>query len=119
MAKFSRDKGATFEREIANELTALLGKRVKRNIGQARDGGDDITIPPYRIECKRRASIAVYAWLDQCAEACRDQSVHTMAMPQTEPAHIPIVVGRADHREPIVVMRWSDFKNFLRPDILK
>ena len=58
MSKHSRDKGATFEREIANDLTADWGTPVKRNIGQARDGGDDITVSPFRIECKRRAGIA-------------------------------------------------------------
>jgi hypothetical protein len=114
LAKFSRDKGAQFERDIANRLTALLGKKVQRNIGQARDGGDDITLPPYRIECKRRASIAVYAWLDQCAEACKPETYGMFnTRVDTPSAQIPVVVARADHREAIVIMRMDTFEKFL------
>ncbi len=114
MSKLSRDKGATFEREIANELSALLGRKVKRNIGQARDGGDDITLPPYRIECKRRDRIAVYAWLDQCAEACNTSKDPRELTPSSAAeANVPIVVARGDHREAIVIMQWDTFKTLL------
>jgi hypothetical protein len=116
VSKMQRDKGATFEREIANELSQLVGRKVQRNIGQVRDGGDDITLPPYRFECKRRASIAVYQWLDQCAEACANADPpYSMALlPKTvENANIPIVVARADHRQSIVVMNWETFKTLL------
>lgn len=97
MGKAQRTKGAVFEREIANDLGAMLHRPVKRNIGQARDGGDDITLPPFRIECKRRAGIAVYEWLEQCMAACQT-------------ADIPVVVARADKKDAVVVMRYVDFK---------
>jgi hypothetical protein len=107
MSKSQRDKGAQFERYIANELGAKLGRKVQRNIGQARDGGDDITLPPYRIECKRRAgSIGVYPWLDQCVEACEPGP---LSPARDNAARIPVVVAKADFREPIVVMRWADW----------
>ena len=53
-----RNKGATFERSIANMLFADLGLNAKRDIEQYRaaDHGDIITDDdtwPYVIECKR------------------------------------------------------------------
>ena len=53
----SRTKGATFEREVVNIIKEVLGEQVKRNLDQWRDGGHDIALGPYMIECKRRASI--------------------------------------------------------------
>lgn len=102
MSKMQRTKGASFERDIANDLSASFARSVKRNIGQARDGGDDITVPPFRIECKRRQGIAVYAWLEQCIAAC-------------VPHDIPVVVAKADRQDPIVVLRYSDFKTIAAP----
>ena len=102
-----RDKGATFEREIANDLSADFGITVKRHIGQARDGGEDINVPPFVIECKRRQGIAVYEWLHQCEAACK------------ELGQIPVVVARADREEPIVILRYSDFKKLAREEVSK
>jgi hypothetical protein len=105
MSKSQRTKGATFERDVANDLTADWGIKIKRNIGQARDGGDDITVPPFRIECKRRAGIAVYDWLAQCERAC-------------ELSEIPVVIARADQKDAIVIMRYSDWKKLAREELL-
>lgn len=93
MSKSQRNKGAGFEREIAGILTDALGTVVKRNLAQSRGGateGSDITIGPFAIECKRRASIAVYDWLDQASRDAGDK--------------IPLVVARADGRRPILIM---------------
>lgn len=97
----SRTKGAGFEREIVHIIKDTLGEEVKRNLDQWRDGGHDIALGPYLIECKRRASIAVYEWLDQCTTACRGQKT-------------PLVVARGDRREPIVIMRLDDFLPLLK-----
>lgn len=71
MSRSQRKKGASFERTFANYLAERLGRVVKRNIGQARDGGDDITVGPFRIGCKARARIASLAWLEQAQKGCR------------------------------------------------
>lgn len=97
----SRTKGAVFEREVVQVIKEALGEDVKRNLDQWRDGGHDIALGPYLIECKRRASIAVYEWLDQCTVACRSQKT-------------PLVVARGDRREAIVIMRLSDFLPLLK-----
>jgi hypothetical protein len=98
MGRMQRQKGATFERDIANVLGA------KRNIGQSRDGGDDITHGPFRIECKRRATLGtVEQWLAQAIAACK------------RPSDVPIVVGRSDGGQPMVVMRFTDWLALAQP----
>ena len=79
--KASRDKGARGEREFAELLTNELGQVVKRKLGQARDGGDDIQVGRYRIEVKRREKLAVEAWCKQVEAAC-------------EPSEVPVVAFR-------------------------
>ena len=100
MGKAQRRKGAGFEREIANDLTESLGRRVSRDLAQARDAGCDIKLPPFYLECKRRKSIAVYEWLDQVVEAAAG----------VEGVRYPVVIARADKRETVVIMRYAAWK---------
>lgn len=106
MSKSQRRKGADYELEIANALHDYLGIVVRRNIGQSRDGGDDITLPPYRLELKRRAKISTYEFMEQCERACRTGDV-------------PVVMMRADGEETLVVMRLNDWIKIAREEILK
>ena len=57
---------------------------------------DDIEIGKFCIECKRRATIAVYAWLEQCEAATNGER------------EIPVVVARADGKEAIAILRLAD-----------
>lgn len=68
--KSSRDKGARGEREFSDLLSNELGQVVKRKLGQARDGGDDIEVGRYRIEVKRREKLAIEAWCKQVEATC-------------------------------------------------
>jgi hypothetical protein len=107
MGKAQRDKGATFEREVANLLTDIIGTKVKRNLSQTRGGaneGSDITVGPFSIECKRRASIAIYDWLDQ---AIRDAKHLT-----------PVVVARGDGKEAIAILRLKDFIPLMQGELI-
>jgi len=61
----SRNKGATAERELAAMLSDELGFPIKRKLGQAREGGDDIQVQNYRLEVKRREKLAIDAWCKQ------------------------------------------------------
>lgn len=70
---------------------------MRRNLGQARDSGDDITAKPWRLEMKRYARIVVYKWLHQCSECCK-------------PGDIPAVIARGDHEDAIVIMWYHDWK---------
>lgn len=98
MSASERRKGARFEVEIATYLSERLGRIVKRKLGQERDSGDDIEVGKFRIECKRRANIAVYPWLEQVDRACA----------VTVGGGIPVVVARADGKEPIAILRLDD-----------
>ena len=90
MGKMQRNKGAEFERAIVMTLKAR-GYDAKRNLDQTRDGGGDINLPAYLIECKRRAKISVYVWLEQADKAAQEH-------------HIPVVVARADHKDAIAIL---------------
>jgi len=92
MGKMQRNKGSAFEREIANALG------VKRNIGQSRDGGNDLDFPPYTIECKRYGNTVFrWEWMHQAIAAC------------TPERPTPVVVSRVDRGEALVVMRFTDW----------
>jgi len=90
-----RTKGATYEREIVHTLVER-GYIAARNLMQTRDGGADIILQDFIIECKRRASIAVYDWLDQATLAAKGRKR-------------PVVVARGDRRESVVILRLEDF----------
>ena len=100
----SRNKGHTFERDIANDLTADMGVKVKRNLDQTREGKNDLNLPPFRIECKRYRAIGVMKWMKQAIAAC-------------ELSDTPVVIARADKEDPIVIMLYSDWKRLAREEI--
>lgn len=98
MGSSQRTKGASYEREVCHQLAASLGLEVKRNIGQARDGGDDITVAGLSVECKRRKRLGtVQSWLTQAATAAAGKGT------------TPVVVAREDNGQSIVLMRFPDF----------
>lgn len=97
MSKYQRTRGAVYEREVCGDLTKALDRVIKREIGQARDGGGDIVAEPLLVECKRRKGIAHYEWLEQAARAA-------------EVKHLtPCVVARADTKPSTITMYLADF----------
>jgi hypothetical protein len=108
LGKLQRNKGAGYEREVCEVFSAALGITVKRNIGQSRDGGNDINVGPLVVECKRRKTLGtVESWLLQAAAAC-DTS-----------AHIPIVVGRSDGGRSLVVLDLDHFIELTQERLLE
>jgi hypothetical protein len=113
MAKLSRTKGANGERELCTILSDAFGQVVKRKLGQARDSGNDIDLPPFRIECKRRKRIAnLYEWLTQAGliPGCNYAPDVTV---------IPVVALRADGKDWLITMRLSDWIKLAREEISK
>lgn len=96
MGKMQRTKGASFERDIVNDLRSILGVSAARNLSQTRDSGGDIVLDHFVIECKRRARISIYEWVEQAEESCAPQQK-------------PIVVCRGDGQKALAIMRWQDF----------
>jgi len=108
MSAMQRRKGASHEREVVNILKAS-GHPCARNLDQVRDGGSDIPFGDWLIECKRRATIAIYPWWDQVIQACNEIDYPFITK------HKPLLVIRADKRENLVVMRLSDFITICGP----
>ena len=113
MGKSQRTKGAGFEREVCDVFSAALGQKFKRNIGQARDGGNDIDVGPLVVECKRRKSLkTVEGWLEQANRAARTRDFlgkFGEDDPRAGEAAIPVVVMRADNGVPMVLLTLDDF----------
>lgn len=106
MSRLSRTKGAAYERALANELSDALGFVVQRKLGQARDGGYDLTeCGPFVIEAKRRAKIAVYDWMAQVEKAA-------------QAGQTPVVVMRADGKDSLALLRLRDFIPLMRGEIV-
>jgi Holliday junction resolvase len=96
-----RNKGAAGERELAGILKDQLGFEVKRNLGQARDGADDITIQKFRIEVKRQERLQVDKWSEQ-VESC------------SKSGEIPVLAYRRNGQPWRVCLRLDDFIPMLR-----
>jgi Holliday junction resolvase len=96
-----RNKGAAGERELAGILKDNLGFEVKRNLGQARDGADDITIQKFRIEVKRQERLQVDKWSEQ-VESC------------SKSGEIPVLAYRRNGQPWRVCLKLDDFIPMLR-----
>jgi Holliday junction resolvase len=99
-----RAKGAGGERELAGILSDELGFVVTRNLNQARDGGDDLTIQKFRIEVKRHERLSVMAWCEQVEKTCRQGDV-------------PVVAFRQNGESWRVVLKLDDFIPMLRDQL--
>lgn len=104
MGRMSRNKGAAAERELAQILSDELGFVVKRKLGQARDSGDDIQVGKFRIEAKRRETLALPAWCRQIEEHCKD-------------GEVPIVAYRTNGQPWRIVMKLQDFLPLMRGEL--
>lgn len=99
--KGKRQKGAQGERELAKILEDELGFVVSRNLGQARDGGDDITVQKFRFEVKRQERLNIMAWCEQVEQACKQGDV-------------PVVAFRQNGEQWRITLRLDDFIPLLR-----
>lgn len=95
MGKSQRDKGATWEREVANRIRERTGWPTKRGLGQARSGGEvaDVDgLPGWWIECKVGAHPPTTKALEQ-AEAA------------SPPGTKCVAIVKKDRHEPMAVFR--------------
>ena len=107
MGASQRNKGNQGEREWTALLRTHGWTDAQRLLGQARDGGGDVPLPPMLYEVKRYNKIAVRKWLDQ---AC-----HSMIQYQGRGCNVPAVAMREDGRKDwMVLLRAEDFLALLR-----
>ena len=102
MTKMQRNKGAQFEREVADSVSDWLGIDCKRKLGAARDGGDDIQVGPFRIECKRHETTKVWEWYEQARSNSKAGE------------EIPVVVFRRSRSEAMALVSFADFMRLMR-----
>lgn len=105
MSASQRTKGAAGEREWCDFLKAHGYATAQRLLGQARDGGGDVPLPPMLYEVKRRHGIAVREWLDQAVAS----------MVNYKGCDIPAVAMREDGRTDwMILLRAEDFIKLLK-----
>jgi hypothetical protein len=113
VGRWQRNKGANFERKIANEFKRV-GIAARRSGGiqaQAATVAGDVTLedlPGLWIECKKGAKTYPLKALRQAKEACRNGTA--------------IAVCQDDREEITVTMDWTLFVDLLTktyPDIVK
>lgn len=92
MGKLSRNKGATFERLVANMLKEVYSN-ARRGVGQTQSSGNgaDVEGTPFWVECKHGKQPNIRAAYKQAIEARKE----------TNDAREVLVVTRRD-REPIM-----------------
>lgn len=111
MSKMQRNKGAAYEREVMKAFSAAFGREFKRNIGQARDGGNDGDVGPLILEMKRRKSLKTQMdWYRQAVAAANPHN-HVIR------TRYPVVVMREDAGESMVMLSLVDFISLTRSEI--
>lgn len=105
MGKMQRNKGATFERLVANKIKALRPDLMpKRGIGQARSSSEvpDVDIKGLWVECKHHVKVDVEAAMRQAKEAATSHGA----------GRVPVVIYR-NNRGPIRVRFYAAVSNLL------
>lgn len=98
MGHFSRSKGKRGERELAAELSRVLGVTARRGVQfqGSPDSPDVVTdIPDVHIECKRSERFRLYDALEQAVE-------------DAGASKIPVVMHRQNNKPWVVVFRLDD-----------
>jgi len=107
MGKFSREKGARWERELA-QLVRPVWPQAARSYHQCRageDGADLERTPGYWCEAKSGRKVDYRPALTQALAASRSW---LQAHPG-EPRPIPVVMARDDRAPPVAYLLLSDF----------
>lgn len=106
MGKYSRDKGARFERYVANVLKPVFGENVTRSSGQCFKGDTraDVDCPEIWVECKVGKRPNIKAALEQAEEAASSSNSNKKC----------VAICKWDRELPIATMRLDDFIEILR-----
>lgn len=87
MSAMQRNKGAAFERKVANLLTEATGKVWRRRVRNAADDSDVVADDPafahIVIECKHANTLCLPAWWRQAQQQAGEQGVPVLIYRQT------------------------------------
>lgn len=102
MSASQRDKGARGEREFCKLLLDEFGFAARRNLGQARDAGNDVHAGPFHFEVKRRKTFSTMEqWMEQAQSSGND---------------LYGVAVRADGGDWLVTLPWEVFAQLAREE---
>ena len=89
-------------------LSEVLGRDVRRGLGQTRAGGEvpDVVCPPYWVECK--VGIRTYP------KAALEQAVEAMSEYRSSEFTTPVAVCKDDRKPPTVTMFLTDWLDLVR-----
>ena len=106
MGKYQRDKGARFEREIANVLKEVFGPKTIRSSGQCFSGDTraDVDCPNIWVECKVGKRPNIKAALEQAEEAKASSGSDKTC----------VAVCKWDRQLPTATLRLDDFIEILK-----
>jgi hypothetical protein len=97
-----RTKGHSFERKIAQEFRSLGWSKALRNLEYqsqvALDGVDILNTEPFLVQCKCKKDYV---------------PVNTIKEVRNKEGYYPLLITQGTRKEPMVVMRWKDFKEIL------
>ena len=103
MGSFSRNKGKAGERELAHELTRVLGVSARRGVQfQGGPGSPDVVadLPGIHIECKRTERFRLYEALEQAVEDAG--------------GNVPVVLHRQNRQPWVVIIRLDDLPTLVQ-----
>ena len=104
LPKSKKQKGKRLEKYVTKELKKVFDFVYSRaDSGSGKFHKEDITLPDYvplSIECKNQAELKIETWFRKMEENCPADKY-------------PVLIYKTDYQEPKVVMRISDFLNFL------
>lgn len=96
----SKQKGARFERQIANMLREYGyddARRTAQYCGNTGDASDVVGLPGVHIECKHQERMMLYDWMDQAIRDSRNTP------------NFPVVVHKKNNADILATMRFEDF----------
>ena len=106
MGKYQREKGARFEREIANVLKEVFGPKTIRSSGQCFSGDTraDVDCPSIWVECKVGKRPNIKAALEQAEEASSSNDSGKKC----------VAICKWDREPATATMRLTDFVEILK-----
>jgi len=106
MGKSSRTKGHGFERKMAGEFRDIGFHDAKRHLeyqGEEANGIDLDGTGIFKVQLKKHKAYV---------------SINTIHEVQCGEGDIPLLITAGDRLEPMVALRWSDFKRIIESHLL-
>lgn len=107
MGKFSKDKGARFERQVAHlfQTHGIDAHRTAQYQGNTGAAGDIEGVPYIHIEAKHQEHMRLYEWMAQSVFDAEAEGIY----------NLPTVIHKANNKPVLVTMRFEDWMQMYMP----